>query len=226
MMNASQPEVSANLRMPPEVLPRRVAKLWVFQTARIFAFVVLVALGLMFTPSGVKAAGCAANYPAGTPVSPLKNSQPDNAPNQPTTIVGLWHVVYTATYTTNGPLPVPLVPPADPFEFSETLKTWHRDGTEWEELIAPPPAGGFCFGVWKPTASGNVKLHHIGVIFAPDGSIATIFYMDELDRVAPDGKTYSGTFDMKFYGPTDVFGAGPVLQEIKGATAATRIIVE
>ncbi len=151
------------------------------------------------------------------------NSQDGQDVPQPATIVGLWHVIYTATYTTSGPLPVPVAPPD--FEFAETMKTWHADGTEWEEKIEPPPAG-FCFGVWKHAAGGSEKLHHFGAVTAPDGSVVAVFYEDELNRVAPDGKSYSGTFDFKLYGPTDVLGTGPVLQEIRGTTAATRIAVD
>lgn len=73
---------------------------------------------------------------------------------------------------------------------------------------------------------GNVKLHHIGLMFAPDGSVANVFTIDEIDRVSRDGKTYEGTFDMKIFDPTDVLGKGTVLQEIKGTTAATRITVD
>jgi hypothetical protein len=105
------------------------------------------------------------------------------------------------------------------------MKTWHADGTEWEEKIQPAPAG-FCFGVWKRAAQDTVKLHHFGAITGADGSVLAIFWIDEIDRVAPDGRTYSGTWDFKLYGPTDVFGTGPVLQEISGTTAATRITVE
>lgn len=153
--------------------------------------------------------------------------QDDQGSGQSATIVGVWHVIYTATYSTSGPIPVPVIPPGPPdsFTFAETMKTWHADGTEWEEKIEPPPAG-FCFGVWKHTATGSEKLHHFGAVTAPDGSVVAVFYEDELNRVAPGGKSYSGTFDFKLYGPTDVLGTGPVLQEIKGTTAATRITVD
>ena len=60
----------------------------------------------------------------------------------------------------------------------------------------------------------------------PGGRVVAIFYMDEINRVARDGKTYSGVWDMKISGATDVFGTGPVLQEISGTTAATRITVD
>lgn len=145
---------------------------------------------------------------------------------QPASIVGLWHVVYTATYTTSGPLPIPIVPPASPFPIVQSYKTWHGDGTEFENAFLPPIGGNVCFGTWKQLDNGSVKLHHIGLMFAPDGSVANVFTVDEINRVSHDGKTYEGTFDQKLYDPTDIFGTGLVVQEIKGTTAAKRISVE
>lgn len=71
-----------------------------------------------------------------------------------------------------------------------------------------------------------MKEHHVGLVFGPDGSLANVFTLDEIDRVSHDGKTYHGTFDQKFFDPTDVFGTGTPVQEIKGTTAATRITVD
>jgi hypothetical protein len=151
----------------------------------------------------------------------------DGRGGEPATIVGLWHDIYTATYSTAGPLPVPVIPPGPPdsFQFAETMKTWHADGTEWEEKIQPAPTG-FCFGVWKHTANGSIKLHHFGTLTDPTGSVAFIFYMDEINRVAPDGRTYTGVWDFRLYAATDVLGTGPVLQELKGRVSGTRITVE
>jgi hypothetical protein len=192
-------------------------------------FAALAVLGMIFTATAARADCAPSTSQAAASFFPLLNAnlsqgQENGDPGQPATIVGLWHVIYTATYSTAGPLPVPVVPP-DTFEFAETMKTWHADGTEWEEKIAPPPVG-YCYGVWKPTANGSVKLHHFGAITGPDGSVLYIFYQDEINRVAPGGETYSGTFDFKVYNSTDILGTGPVLQEIKGTTAATRITVD
>jgi hypothetical protein len=200
-------------------------------------FAVLIALatiGVLFAASEAKA-GCgtpskaepAAPIPFVSPHgnAPLNHQDDEDSRDRP--IVGLWHVVYTATYTTSGPLPLPIVPPGS-FQFNQTYKTWHGDGTEWENAFLPPAGGNVCFGVWKDLSHGNVKLHHIGLMFAPDGSgtLVNIFTIDEIDRVSHDGKTYEGTFDMKIFDPTDVLGKGTVLQEIKGTTAATRITAD
>lgn len=203
-------------------------------SGRLAVLIGLAGIGLLFTGSEARAGGCFVPGKAGSAPTAflsahatLPATQQGDDGGQPATIVGLWHVIYTATYSTAGPLPVPVLPPgsSDSFQFAETMKTWHADGTEWEEKIEPAPAG-FCFGVWKHTDNASVKLHHFGAVTGPDGSVVAIFYMDEINRVAPEGRTYIGAWDMKIYGATDVFGTGPVLQEIKGTTAATRITVD
>ncbi|HTZ99552.1 MAG TPA: hypothetical protein VMB02_04410 [Candidatus Aquilonibacter sp.] len=73
---------------------------------------------------------------------------------------------------------------------------------------------------------GSVKLHHIGLMFdSVTGDVDGVFSVDEIDTVAPNGKTYSGTFDFKLFDPSDVFGTGTPISEVKGTTAGTRIIV-
>jgi hypothetical protein len=49
---------------------------------------------------------------------------------------------------------------------------------------------------------------------------------DEIDTVATNGKTYSGTFVFKLFLPTDVYGTGTPLAVAKGTTAGTRISVD
>ena len=78
--------------------------------------------------------------------------------NKHASIVGLWHVIYTVdTASPSGAFP------PTPFQFVETFKTWHGDGTEFENAL-PPTGGDICFGIWKES-HGGVKLHHIGLMF-------------------------------------------------------------
>jgi len=199
---------------------------------RFAALVVLAAFGLLFAASGAKAGGCAVPYaPGAGPAFPGLGRQgnassvhPENdGPNQPVTIVGLWHLAYTATYDNNFP---PGNPATAPFPFLESYKMWHGDGTEFENAFLSPSGGNICYGVWRDLGHGSVKLHHIGLMFdSVTGDVDGVFSVDEIDTVAPNGKTYSGTFDFKLFDPSDVFGTGTPISEVKGTTAGTRIIV-
>ncbi len=201
---------------------------WVLWRGRSSVLVALVALGLLFTAAGAKAGGCAVPYKAGAaPAIPFVSPHGDEESNQPASIVGLWHVNYTATYDDNFPPGGPYPPANAPFPFLESLKTWHADGTEFENAFLPPTGGNICFGVWKDLGEGRVKLHHIGLMFASDGSLSSIFTVDETDKVASDGKTYKGMFDFKLWPPSyDAVGVGTPISEVKGTTAATRIAVD
>jgi len=197
---------------------------------RFSALAVLVGLGLLFTAAGAKAGGCGIPYKVGAgaapaPAIPFVSPHADEESNQPATIVGLWHLIYTATYDDNFPPGGPY--PSTPFPFVESLKTWHADGTEFDNAFLPPAGGNICYGVWKDMGKGTVKLHHIGLMFAADGSLSAIFTQDETDTVASDGKTYSGHFDFKLWPPSyDAVGVGTPIAEVKGTTAGTRITVD
>jgi hypothetical protein len=148
-----------------------------------------------------------------------RNGSDDNGPS----IVGLWHLNYTATYDENFPPGNPATPP---FPFLQSYKTWHGDGTEFENAFLPPAGGNICFGVWKDLGHGVAKLHHIGLMFDASGNVSNVFTVDEIDTVAPDGKTYKGTFDFKLFDSTNVYGVGAPISEVKGTTAGTRIPVD
>jgi hypothetical protein len=122
-------------------------------------------------------------------------------------IVGLWHVVYTA----GGSV------------FNETLDQWHSDGTEFENAYLAPAQGNICFGVWKTVGTRTVRLHHVGWTFTPtsDGTASGTFTLDETNTVSRDGKTYTGTFTFKTFDLNGVQGA-----EVRGTMAAKRITVE
>ena len=202
----------------------------ILRSGRFCALVALAGWGLLFTASGANAAGCAIPYKAGAeaapaPTSPFVSPHADGEWNEHATIVGLWHVNYTATYDDNFPPGGPF--PPTPFPFLESFKTWHADGTEFENAFLPPTGGNICFGVWKDLGKGTVKLHHIGLMFNSDGSLSAIFTDDETNTVAPDGKTYKGMFDFKLWPPSyDAVGVGKPIAEVKGTVAATRITVD
>jgi hypothetical protein len=202
------------------------------RSGRFWALILVAGLGLLLSASGAQA-GCAFTYKDAAAatripfVSPPENPAPSRQEGEDgerrRSIVGLWHLIYTATSST---LPSPPFPAQTPFQFLESFKTWHADGTEFEQAFLPPAGGNICFGVWKDLGEGRVKLHHIGLMFGSDGSISNVFTVDETDRVARDGKTYSGTFDFKLFPASDVMGTGTPLAEATGNTAGTRITVD
>jgi hypothetical protein len=119
-------------------------------------------------------------------------------------IVGLWHVIYTADGQT----------------LYESFDQWHSDGTELENPNLPPATGPLCVGVWKQVGLRTFRLHHVGWNFDINGNSLGSFTLDETNIVDPHGKTYQGTFDLRFY---DVNG-NPV-QEVTGTQTAARISV-
>ncbi len=150
----------------------------------------------------------------GGPKSPIKMPMMAQAEGNPfggaesTSIVGLWHVIYTMT---GGGL------------FNDTFDMWHSDGTEFEAAFLPPEAGNICYGVWKQVA-GTVKLHHLGWLFTPGstpGTATGTFTIDDVITVSRDGKSYSGNFTFQVYDMNGVAQGGPVT----GTIAATRITV-
>jgi hypothetical protein len=120
-------------------------------------------------------------------------------------IVGLWHTLYTS----NGS------------PFFETLKEWHSDGTEFENVNHNPAIGSVCVGVWKQVNARSVRLHHLGFLFAADGTPNGTFVVDETDTLAANGMSYDGSFTFRIY---DVSGHYTGTEYI-GTVAATRITV-
>jgi hypothetical protein len=218
---------SASCAWLPRISTTRVSISRLLRDGRFFALVALVGFGLLLAASGVKAAGCALPSKAGAaPSIPFVSPHADDHQESdvaigPATIVGLWHVNYTAE-TESG---VPIIPSV-PFAFAETFKTWHADGTEFENANLPP-AGGICYGVWKDLGDGSVKLHHIGLMFDSTGQLSNIFTVDEKNTVGRLGQTYTGSFDFKLWPPSyAAVGVGTPIAELTGKTAATRINVD
>jgi hypothetical protein len=178
----------------------------VFRSGRLLSLIALVALGCLSSAAAPRAGGCGEPYKAGAaPLMPFLNQQSEGESFQPVTIVGLWHVIYTAGGA----------------KFNESFKMWHSDGIEFENAFLPPSGGNICYGVWKDIGRGTVKLHHVGLMFGgTDGALSNTFTVDEINTVGPNGLTYQGTFDFKVYDLN-----ANLLQEVKGTTAATRVVV-
>ncbi len=174
------------------------------------AFTMLAIAGLILATANANAScgnltGVGSRSPIKMPM--LAQAGADNFPGYSDSIVGLWHVVYSANGGT----------------FNETFDQWHSDGTEFENAYLLPAQGNICFGVWKTVAPRTVKLHHIGWTFAVpgDGQLSGTFTLDEMNTVSRDGKTYTGNFTFKTFDLNGVQGA-----DITGTIAATRITVD
>jgi hypothetical protein len=168
--------------------------------------VCLSILGLLFATASAKAA---CGNMGNRSFNPSQFPMDQDTENHAATIVGMWHVTYTIGDTDTV--------------FNKTLDQWHSDGTEFENADLSPLGGNICMGVWKQVGARTVRLHHIGLLFSPDGLDATgSFTLDETNTVAANGKTYSGTFVFKVYDTNGNFVSG---SEVDGKIAATRITV-
>jgi hypothetical protein len=199
------------------------------QTCKFGALAMAAVVALLLSSSVAKA-GCAVPFKgagsASAPAIPFVSPHADENWGEKPTIVGLWHVLYTGDTDDNFPPGGPF-PPTTPFPFLESFKTWHADGTEFENAFLPPTGGNICFGVWKELGDRQVRLHHIGLMFASDGSISALFTDDELLTVGSDGRTYKGSFDFRLWPPTyAAVGVGKPISEVKGTIAATRTTVD
>lgn len=178
-----------------------------FCKSRFTVFAAAMVITVLLLSASAAKAGCGEPNKAGaSPVLSWMNHPRQGNDNEPATIVGLWHVKDTA---------------ADGSAFLESFKTWHGDGTEFEQAFLPPVGGNICFGVWKTVGHLTFKLHHLGLMFNPDGSVKATFTQDEVNTVALNNQTYKGTFDFKVF---DL--SGNLLLEVKGTTAGTRITVD
>lgn len=116
-------------------------------------------------------------------------------------IVGMWHVTFTA-HTVNG---TP-IPPADYPMIDNALVVWHSDKTEIMNSARPPQDGNFCLGVWQKTGDHSYYLNHIpwlsndttnspNGIGKPQGPTQ----ITEHVTLSDNGSSYSGTFTLVAY---------------------------
>jgi hypothetical protein len=117
---------------------------------------------------------------------------------QRASIVGMWHVTFTAQGNTPGP--------PDNTPIDNAIVVWHSDGTEIMNSARPAQDGDFCLGVWEEVGRCKYKLNHFawlandttnapGGIGSPSGPT----HITEEVTVSEDGKQYSGTFTLDAY---------------------------
>jgi hypothetical protein len=100
---------------------------------------------------------------------------------------------------------------------ANSITTWHSDGTQFDNIDAPPTGGNICQGVWQSDNVRRVTEHHFGWLFDANSNPAGYFTLVQSVKLSPDGMSYKGPFDQKFY------DANGVLQnEVTGTMSAAR----
>lgn len=132
-------------------------------------------------------------------------------------IVGMWHVTFTAEGNQEGP------PNGTPID--NAIIVWHSDHTEIMNSGRPPQDGAFCMGVWEETARCKYKLNHFAwaandTTNAPGGigNPAGPTHIVEEVTLSPDGKHYTGRFTLEAFDTS-----GNRTAHIVGETKGTRI---
>jgi hypothetical protein len=139
-------------------------------------------------------------------------------------IVGMWHVIFTAQTAGGDPIPSPGQ------VIDNSVVVWHPDGTEIMNSGRPAQDGNFCLGVWKHTGNRTYLLNHIpwqGNVFDPSAPVGVVgppqsgTQIIENITLNPDGNSYSGTFTLKAYDTS-----GNVYASFTGTLSAKRITPE
>lgn len=137
-------------------------------------------------------------------------------------IVGMWHVIFTAQ-TQNGER----IPGTGGAVIDNSVVVWHSDGTEIMNSSRSAQDGNFCLGVWERTGKRTYLLNHIpwqGNVYDPTVPPDTIgipqggTQIIEKITLNPDGNSYSGTFTLHAYDTS-----GNVYMSFTGVLSAKRI---
>ncbi len=136
-------------------------------------------------------------------------------------IVGMWHVTFTADTLDGAPIPKTVI--------DNALVVWHSDQTEIMNSARPPQDGDFCMGVWEQTGKSTYKLNHFawaGNEYAPGtpngvvGNPAGPTHIVEVVALSPDGNHFSGAFSL------DAYHTDNTVTSFTGVVTATRITMK
>jgi hypothetical protein len=128
-------------------------------------------------------------------------SRTEAAPNGYGSIVGMW----TNSIIVGGNV------------VATSISTWHSDGTEYDNIDAPPINGNVCQGVWESRGVGKVQEHHFGWTFDQNSNPSGYFTLEQTLRLSDRGLSYGGPFDQKYYD-----NDGNLLNEVTGQMSAVR----
>ena len=157
--------------------------------------------------AGSVSAQAACGYPLGSKAGVVNKpphlniSRSEAAPQGYGSIVGMW----TNSVIINGNV------------VATSIATWHSDGTEFDNIDAPPINGNICQGVWESKGVGKVQEHHFGWTFDQNSNPTGYFTWVQTVKLTHKGLSYSGPFDQKYYDLD-----GNLLTEITGEMSAER----
>ena len=135
-------------------------------------------------------------------------------------IVGMWHVIFTAKTAMGEPIPATVI--------DNALAVWHSDHTEIMNSVRPAQDGNFCLGVWEQTSKSGYALNHFpwyanefpnnnpSGIGNPQGPTQIREYV----TLSPDGDRFTGTFKLVAYDLSN-----NVLASFTGTLLGARITV-
>jgi hypothetical protein len=140
----------------------------------------------------------------------------DNDDEHEPSIVGMWHVIFTAQAMNDAPFSGVI---------DNALVVVHSDGTEIMNSARPAQDGSFCLGVWTRTGKLGYYVNHIpwqgndtenapAGIGNPTGGAQ----LTEKIQLSPNGNSYSGTFRLDAYDTT-----GHVTVSFTGVLTAKRV---
>jgi hypothetical protein len=137
------------------------------------------------------------------PIQP--NSKPSEDSDGKSSIVGLWHIQFTAGGQT----------------IQEAYQLWNAGGTEVHNPNVDPRSGNVCLGVWKHGSHGTYKLAHRVWSYDSNGNFMGTIHLSETLTLKDGGNTHSGSFTLDFYDPSGNFQF-----EVAGTVTGERISVD
>lgn len=149
----------------------------------------------------------------------------DDSDHHEPSIVGMWHVIFTARTQNGDAIPAP-----GGVVIDNSVVVWHSGGTEIMNSSRSAQDGNFCLGVWKHTGERTYLLNHIpwqGNVFDPTARPDTIgapqagVQLIEKITLSQDGNSYTGTFTLHAYD-----SSGNVYTSFTGVLSAKRITPE
>jgi hypothetical protein len=150
----------------------------------------------MLSKKVLKPANWSGSHLAGQRLVQAAVQKPDDDDDD-LSIVGMWHVTFTALTSSGAPINNP---------FDDAIVVWHKDGTEIMNSSRPAQDGNFCLGVWAKTGKQKYFLNHIpwagndpanapGGIGNPQSGAQLLEHV----TLSPRGNSYSGTFTLTAY---------------------------